>query len=156
ATLEHWSLLAYVTALTAAAQGHPYGLTRSLVGTTLGDELAAQGKLLTLPDPGRPGRHLGLVTALRPDVVFMHTGAGDPTGPAVSSPPHCEGFAAAFAARLGVIVTVERLLDVAATAEVPHLLPVPPQRVLAICEEPFGAHPQPCYFAPREPSVPSY
>jgi hypothetical protein len=49
-----------------------------------------------------------------------------------------------------VIVTVERIVPSDVLASLPHFRPLPAHRVLAVCEEPFGAHPQPLHVAPAE------
>src|SRR6185369_17859293 len=42
----------------------------------------------------------------------------------------------------------ERLAPRAWTREHPDLVVLPPHRVLAVCEEPYGAHPQPFLCVP--------
>lgn len=155
ATIEHWSLWTYVSALRAAAFGHPYAVTNSLAGTSLGDSLARAGQFLELPDPREPGRTLGLVSPLVPDIAFLHAPTGDAAGNVVFTPPYGEGFYGALAARDGVIVTVDRLLPPGAAHTMPHWVPLPAHRVLAVCEEPFGAHPQPLCGVPSL-GLPSY
>lgn len=154
--LEQWSLWSYVSALRAAAFGQPYAVTCSLGGTTLGEALAREGRFVTVPDPLLPERDLGLVTPLAPDIVFLHAVASDASGNVICVPPHGEGFHGALAARAGVIVTVERVVDAAAIRALPHYLPLPPHRILAVCEEPYGAHPQPFYCPARELEFPGY
>lgn len=149
-TLEQWSLWSYVSALAAGAYGHPFGFTRSLVGTTLGARLAEQGKLFEVTDPTDPDRTLGLVRAIVPDITFVHAPLGDAHGNLAFSPPYGEGFYGALAARQGVIATVERIVPSDVLANLPHFRPLPAHRVLAVCEEPFGAHPQPLHVAPAE------
>lgn len=148
--LEHWSLWSYVSALAAGAFGHPYAVTRSLSGTSLGAALAAQGKLVEVPDPADPQRRIALVRALQPDITFLHAPLGDARGNVAFSPPFGEGFYGALAARRGVIVTVERVVPGEVLRGLPHLVPLPAHRLLAVCEEPFGAHPQPLHVAPGE------
>jgi acyl CoA:acetate/3-ketoacid CoA transferase alpha subunit/acyl CoA:acetate/3-ketoacid CoA transferase beta subunit len=150
ARLEHWSLWSYVTALRAGALGHAYATTNSLGGTTLGTELANAGKFFELPDPDRRGRKMGLVAAMRPDVAFLHAAAADEEGNFIASVPYGEGFWSAFAAKEGAIVTVERIVDSDLLKRCAEGIKVPAHRVLAVCEEPFGAHPQPAYVASKE------
>jgi acyl CoA:acetate/3-ketoacid CoA transferase alpha subunit len=150
AKLEHWSLLSYVSALRAGATGQSYATTRSLAGTSLGVELAAAGKYLQMVDPRGAAEGLGLVTAMRPDVAFVHAIAADEDGNFVASPPYSEGFWSAFAATKGVIVTVERMVSRERVDACAEWIKVPSYRVLAVCEEPYGAHPQPCFVAPRD------
>lgn len=148
--VEHWSLWAYVSALAAGAFGHPYGFTRSLLGTSLGASLVERGKLFEVPDPNDPTRRLGLLRALRPDITFLHAPLGDEDGNVAFAPPHGEGFYGALSAQRGAIVTVERVVRGEVLRRLPHFLPLPAHRVLAVCEEPFGAHPQPLHVAPAE------
>lgn len=148
--LEQWSLWSYVSALAAGAYGHPYAFSRSLSGTSLGAALAAEGKLLEVRDPVDPDRQLSLVRALTPDITFLHAPLGDELGNVAFGPPHGEGFYGALAARQGVIATVERIVPSDVLRLVPHFMPLPAHRVLAVCEEPFGAHPQPLHVAAAE------
>ena len=154
--LEHWSLWSYVSALRAGSLGHRYAVTNSLSGTSLGEALARAGKFLEVPDPADSTKRLGLVAAIVPDLTFVHAVAADALGNVLFAPPLSEGLHGAFAARLGVIATVERVLDAREVAKFPELIALPSQRVLAVCEEPFGAHPQPLHFAPAEPRVRTY
>jgi acyl CoA:acetate/3-ketoacid CoA transferase beta subunit/acyl CoA:acetate/3-ketoacid CoA transferase alpha subunit len=152
AELQHWSLWTYVSALRAAAQGDAYAITRPLSGTTLGDDLARAGHYYEvtspLDDAASGPEPIGLLKPLIPDVTFLHAPLGDSRGYAWFSPPYSEGFHGALAAREGVILTVDAFTDAARIEEHPELIPIPPHRVLAICEAPFGAHPQPVHFAP--------
>jgi acyl CoA:acetate/3-ketoacid CoA transferase alpha subunit/acyl CoA:acetate/3-ketoacid CoA transferase beta subunit len=148
--LEHWPLWGYVSALAAGAFGHPYAFTRSLQETSLGAALEERGKLFEVPDPSEPTRRLGLLRALRPDVTFLHAPVGDAQGNVAFSAPYGEGFYGALAAQSGVIVTVERVVPTDVLGRMPHLLPLPAHRVLAVCEEPFGAHPQPLHVSAPE------
>lgn len=148
--IEQWSLWSYVSALAAAAFGHPYAITRSLSGTSLGAALAEQGRLFELPDPAGGTSKLTVVRPITPDVTFLHAPLGDAHGNVVFSPPFGEGFYGALAAKQGVIVTVERVVPSDLLATLPHFRALPAHRVLAICEERFGAHPQPLHVAPAE------
>ena len=154
--LEHWSLWTYVSALRAGALGHPYALTNSLAGTALGEALGRAGKFIQIPDPADASKRLGLVAAIVPDVTFVHAVAADSAANVLFSAPFSEGLHGALAARQGVIVTVDSILEPAQTAAFPELIALPAHRVLAVCEEPFGAHPQPLHFAPSKPPVRTY
>ncbi len=146
ATIELWSLWSYVSALRAGALGQADAVTTSLVGTTMGEDLARAGKLRMVP--GVAG-DVALVRAMRSDVTFVHGLLGDAEGNVVFSPPHSEGFWGAIGARVGAIVTVERVVPVGATRAFSDAMKIPPHRVLAVCEAPYGTHPQPLYAAPR-------
>lgn len=146
AEIEMWSLWAYVSALRAGALGHDHAVTTSLVGTSMGEELARAGKLRVVE---QDGKQVALVSAMRADVTFVHGLFGDAEGNVVFSPPHSEGFWGAIGARTGVIATVERVVASSALAAFSDAMKIPPHRVLAVCEAPFGAHPQPLYASPR-------
>jgi acyl CoA:acetate/3-ketoacid CoA transferase alpha subunit len=162
--IEHWSLWSLVASLRAGAEGNDWTVNRSLRGTTLASELAARGQYreVAVPDMAPPGSApggsgpaptIGLCAALRPDVTFVHAPAADDEGNVVLSGPRSEGPWSALAARRGVIVTVERIVSAAELREYAADVALPPHRVLAVCEEPFGAHPQPLY-CPRGLAAP--
>lgn len=166
--LEHWSLWSMVASFRAGAEGDAWALNRSLRGTTMAAELAARGAYREIAGPdapapqagetgdtGAPPPSLALCAALRPDVTFVHAAAADDKGHVVMSGPLSEGLWSALAARRGVIVTVERIVSSAVTRAYPDAIALPPHRILAVCEEPFGAHPQPFHCAP-ELAIPTY
>ena len=146
-----FSLLSYVEALRAGALGQPYAVTRSLLGTDTGRDLERAGYFSEQHAPiGHEGEsRFGLVRALTPDVTFVHALLGDSAGNVVVSAPSSEGFWAANGARSGVIVTVERLVSTAELRQFKDAMPIARQKVLAVCEAPGGAHPQPLYADPR-------
>jgi acyl CoA:acetate/3-ketoacid CoA transferase alpha subunit/acyl CoA:acetate/3-ketoacid CoA transferase beta subunit len=146
AEIEMWSLWSYVSALRAGALGQPEAVTSSLLGTTMGRDLEKLGKLRVVA--GEEGE-TALVKAMRSDITFVHGLLGDEEGNVVFSPPHSEGFWGAIGARTGVIATVERVVTTAASAQFSDAMKIPPHRILAVCEAPFGTHPQPLYAAPR-------
>jgi acyl CoA:acetate/3-ketoacid CoA transferase beta subunit/acyl CoA:acetate/3-ketoacid CoA transferase alpha subunit len=146
AEIEMWSLWSYVSALRAGALGQPDAVTTSLVGTSMGEDLARAGKLRIVAGEGGD---VALVKAIRSDITFVHGLLGDAEGNVVFSPPHSEGFWGAIGARTGVIATVERTVSAQACAQFSDAMKIPPHRVLAVCEAPFGTHPQPLYAAPR-------
>jgi acyl CoA:acetate/3-ketoacid CoA transferase alpha subunit len=151
---QHWPLWSMVASFRAGAEGTDWVVNRSLRGTTMAAELAAQSAYREVALPVRSpearwpppvATTVGLCAALRPDVTFVHAAAADAEGHVIMSGPLSEGLWSALAARDGVIVTVERIASVAETRAHPTMIELPPHRVLAICEEPFGAHPQPFY-----------
>jgi acyl CoA:acetate/3-ketoacid CoA transferase alpha subunit len=174
-TVEHWSLWSLVASLRAGAEGNDWVVNRSLRGTTMAAELAARGAYRELAVPGDPANAphaphaphatapggapathtIGLCAALRPDVTFVHAAAADAEGHVIMPGPLAEGLWSAHAARRGVIVTVERIVPTALTRAHPEAIALAPHRILAICEEPFGAHPQPFHCAP-ELAIPTY
>ncbi|MBB1154450.1 acetate CoA-transferase [Amycolatopsis sp. DR6-1] len=150
---EAWSLLSYVQRLMAGAMGLPYAVTGSLAGTDL-----AEGKgsdLHRIPDPADPRRQLTLVSALRPDLTLVHGACADEAGNVVLFPPLGEGQYAAYAARRGVLASVERIVSSEEMASLADRVIVPGQRVLGLCEAPMGAHPQ-SLRAAEAPGVSGY
>lgn len=139
-SFEAWSLLSYVQRLIAGATGVPYCVTASLSGTDL-----ASGKdeeLYVVPDPAHPDAKLTLLRALRPDVTFVHGVCADEDGNVVLVPPHGEGPWAAYAAKRGVIASVERIVSRSELRALADRVLIPGQRVIGLCQAELGAHPQ--------------
>jgi acyl CoA:acetate/3-ketoacid CoA transferase alpha subunit/acyl CoA:acetate/3-ketoacid CoA transferase beta subunit len=139
-TFEAWSLLSYVQRLMAGALGLPYAVTASLAGTDLAE--GKTGELRRVADPAQPDRQLTLLTPLRPDVTLVHGVCADEDGNVALVPPLGEGAWAAYAARRGVIASVERIVPHEQMRALADRVVIPGQRVLGLCEAPFGAHPQ--------------
>ncbi len=139
--VEHWSILTLSQRLEAAARGLPAAVTGSLVGSSMAENDAFS----VIDSPFGP---LGLLEPLAPDVALVHAAAADPAGNLVFSEPLLDGVWGAWAARRGVVATVERVLD--DLEGLGHRVRVPGHRVLAVVEAPYGAHPGGCY-APALP-----
>jgi acyl CoA:acetate/3-ketoacid CoA transferase alpha subunit/acyl CoA:acetate/3-ketoacid CoA transferase beta subunit len=149
---EDWSLLTFTLRLMAGAMGLPFLPTRSLIGSDLGRDAEAAGLFRVVSDPfgaGAGGGDLrvdaggtiGLVRALRPDISLAHAWAADPDGNALFTLPLAGNVYGALAARDGVILSAERIVDRAYVAAHSDLVRIPAHRVLAVVEAPFGAHP---------------
>jgi acyl CoA:acetate/3-ketoacid CoA transferase alpha subunit len=147
--LQFWSFGSYIASLRAGALGLPFAPVRSLLGSTLGEELAKQGMFSETRDPMGGDEKIGLVRPMRPDVVFIHGLMGDEFGNVVFSPPYSEGFWSVFGAKRGAIVTVERIVEPSVIARHRDACPIPAHKIVALCHEPMGAHPQPLYAASR-------
>jgi acyl CoA:acetate/3-ketoacid CoA transferase alpha subunit/acyl CoA:acetate/3-ketoacid CoA transferase beta subunit len=141
-----YSLLSYVEAFRAGAMGNPHAVIRSLAGTDLGRDLAKSGAFTEL-DAG--SEKLGLVRALRSDLTFVHGLLGDEQGNVVFGAPYGEGFFSANGAKSGVIATVEKVVPTEVLRDFKDSMPIARHRVLAVCEEPQGAHPQPLIASAR-------
>jgi acyl CoA:acetate/3-ketoacid CoA transferase alpha subunit/acyl CoA:acetate/3-ketoacid CoA transferase beta subunit len=139
--VEHWSILTLAQRLEAAARGLPGMVTGSLAGSSMADNDA-----FTVVDS--PFGPLGVLSPLVPDVALVHAAAADRDGNLVFSEPLLEGVWGAWAARRGVVATVEKVVD--SLHGLGHRVHVPGHRVLAVVEAPFGAHPGGCY-APGVP-----
>ena len=143
--VEHWSILTLAQRLEAAARGLPAAVTGSLVGSSM-----AENDGFTVVDS--PFGPLGVVAPLAPDVALVHAAVADRHGNLAFSEPLLEGVWGAWAARRGVIATVDKVVD--NLSGLGHRVKVPAHRVLAVVEAPYGAHPGGCY-APGLP-VQSY
>jgi acyl CoA:acetate/3-ketoacid CoA transferase alpha subunit/acyl CoA:acetate/3-ketoacid CoA transferase beta subunit len=134
--VEHWSILTMSQRLEAAARGLPAAVTGSIAGSSM----AENDGFATVGTPFGP---VGLVAPLAPDVALVHAAAADSQGNLAISEPLLEGVWGAWAARRGVVATVERVTD--DLRGLGHLVKIPAHRVLAVVEAPFGAHPGGCY-----------
>src|SRR5580658_3086189 len=134
--VEHWSILTLAQRMEAAARGLPGMVTGSLVGSSMADNEAFS----VVESPFGP---LGVLAPLAPDVALVHAALADRDGNLVFSEPLLEGVWGAWAARRGVVATVEKVVD--NLHGLGHRVRVPGHRVLAVVEAPFGAHPGGCY-----------
>jgi acyl CoA:acetate/3-ketoacid CoA transferase alpha subunit len=129
---EHWSILTFQQRLEAAARGLPALVTGSLADTSMSTN-AGYARVDT------PFGDVALVAPLIPDVALLHAPIADAAGNVAMVAPNMEGPWAAWAARRGSIVTVDRVVD--DLHEYGNAVSIPGHRVLAIVEAPFGAHP---------------
>jgi acyl CoA:acetate/3-ketoacid CoA transferase alpha subunit/acyl CoA:acetate/3-ketoacid CoA transferase beta subunit len=136
--VEHWSILTMSQRLECAARGLPAMVTGSIAGSSMADN----DGFATVDSPFGP---VGLVAPLAPDVALLHAAVADAEGNLALSEPLLEGVWGAWAARRGVIATVEEVVD--DLSGLGHRVRIPAHRVLAVVEAPFGAHPGGCYTA---------
>jgi acyl CoA:acetate/3-ketoacid CoA transferase alpha subunit/acyl CoA:acetate/3-ketoacid CoA transferase beta subunit len=134
--VEHWSILTLGQRLEAAARGLPAIVTGSVVGS----DLAGNEAFSVVDSEFGP---VGLLAPLAPDVALCHAALSDIHGNLAISEPMLEGTWGAWAARRGVVATVETIVP--DLAELGHRVRIPAHRVLAVVEAPFGAHPGGCY-----------
>jgi acyl CoA:acetate/3-ketoacid CoA transferase alpha subunit len=130
--VEHWSFLAFTQRLEAGARGLPAIVTRSIAGSSM-----ERNDAFACVDT--PFGRVGMLKPLQPDVALVHAPLADASGNVVLHPPLLEGVWGALAARRGVIVTVERVVDDVRPWS--HLVRIPAHHVLAVVECPLGAHP---------------
>lgn len=140
--VEHWSILTLAQRMEAAARGLPAVVTGSLAGSSMA---ANEGFSVADTDFGP----VGLLAPLAPDVALLHAAVADREGNLALSEPLLEGVWGAWAARRGVVATVERVVD--DLDGLGYRVKIPAHRVLAVAETPFGAHPGGCY-APGLPA----
>ena len=143
--VEHWSILTFAQRLEAAARGLPAMVTGSLQGSSM----AANEGFAVADTAFGP---VGLLAPLVPDVTLVHAACADEEGNLALSEPLLEGVWGAWAARRGVVATVERVVE--RLDGLGHRVRIPAHRVLAVAEAPYGAHPGGLY-APGLP-VDSY
>lgn len=148
--IENASLLVLYQRLAAGAFGFPFALTRSWSGSSLENNAC----YARVTDPFGGGE-VGAVSALVPDITFVHGLAADPQGNILLSPPFGEGVIAAFAASAGIVATVERIVSPDVIRRNATLSVIPAHRVLSVSEVPFGCHPYAIYN-PGGLDVPDY
>ena len=140
--VEHWSLLSLVQRLKAGAMGVGFLPTRSILGSNM--ELDNREDFFVLEDPfGKSGR-IGLLRSLNPDVSLYHGLVADPQGNTLFAPPYGENLYGAMASKLGVIVTVEKIVSTDFLRAQSGYVRLPGYRVLSVSEVPFGGHPSGC------------
>jgi glutaconate CoA-transferase subunit A len=130
-----WSNYALAARLRAAAEGVPYGLTRSMLGTDTFRRSAA--KAVECPFTGKT---LCAVPALWPDVAAIHVHMADMYGNSVIKGISIADHELARAARR-LIITTERIVDDAVIREDPTATSIPFYMVDAVVEVPNGSYP---------------
>jgi acyl CoA:acetate/3-ketoacid CoA transferase alpha subunit/acyl CoA:acetate/3-ketoacid CoA transferase beta subunit len=135
--IENWTVLTLPQRLLAGAQGLEWMPTHSLVGSSMEKENAADLWLVRDPD----GKANTFVRSLRPDLTLAHAWAADPAGNLLITPPYAENVPAFYAAKEGVVATVERMVETDFIRSYSHYAKVPSHLVKAVCPVPYGAHP---------------
>ena len=137
--VELWSLLSLIQRFIAGAMRLPGFITNSLIGSDMAkDKLGTT--LFEIDNPVDPGRKMGFVTPLNPDITFVHGVCADKSGNIMLASPMGEGIWSSLASNLGVLASVERIVPDGSIP--PDLIHIPGAKVLGLCEIPFGAHPQ--------------
>ncbi|TFG93463.1 MAG: hypothetical protein E4H15_01305 [Syntrophobacterales bacterium] len=108
-----------------------------------------------MDDPFAEGGVTGILKAYNPDVSFVHTWASDPAGNAICFPPLAENVYGPLAARTGVIVTAEHIVDTDFIRRYAHLGKIPSEKVLSVSHAPYGSHPG-GYYARGVPELIPY
>lgn len=135
--IENWTVLTLPQRLMAGALGVEWMPTHSLLGSSMEEENAEDFRVVGMPD----GSRVGMVRALRPDLTLIHAWAADRAGNLLFMPPYAENVFAAFAAREGVLATVERVVPTSFLRRHSHFVRVPGYLVRAVCPAPMGVHP---------------
>ncbi|MFH1985552.1 MAG: CoA-transferase [Pseudomonadota bacterium] len=139
--VEEYTNLSLPMMLKAGALGIPFIPVRDMVGTDLLNVKSFMGdgkyKMIDSPFDGSPTL---LVPALNPDVAIIHVQQADEEGNAQIWGIGGDCQMGANAAKK-VIVTCERIVSREVIGKDPSRTIVPAFKVVAVVEEPFGAHP---------------
>lgn len=136
---EDWTMLTHNLRLLAGALGVPFLPTKSISGS--GMELENADAFCRIADPFHKENATGLVKALNPSISLAHGVAADAEGNTLIAAPHSGNAYGALAAKEGVIVTVERIVDADFIRRHSYMTRIPSHVVRAVCLAPFGAHP---------------
>ena len=136
---EDWTMLTLNLRILAGAMGLPFLPTKSICGSTMEKENAENFHLMS--DPFGESDGVGLVKALNPDISLAHGWAADPEGNTIIAAPFAGNVYGALAARKGVIVTVEKIVEPDFIRQYSYLAKIPGYVVKAVCPAPLGAHP---------------
>jgi glutaconate CoA-transferase subunit A len=139
--VEEYTNLSLPLMLMAGAMGMPFVPVKDMVGTDLMNIKSFMGenkyKMIESPFDGSP---VMLVPALRPDVAIIHVQQADEDGNAQMWGIGGDCKWGANAAKK-VIVSCERIVSRETIGKDPSRTIVPSFKVVAVTEEPFGAHP---------------
>ncbi len=139
--VEEYSNLSLPMMLLAGAMGMPFVPVKDMVGTDLMNVRSFMGenkyKMIESPFDGTPTL---LVPALKPDVGIIHVQQADESGNAQiwGIGGDCQYGANASEK---VIVFCERIVSRETIGKDPSRTIIPSPKVVAVVEEPFGAHP---------------
>ncbi|MBU2622909.1 MAG: CoA transferase subunit A [Proteobacteria bacterium] len=139
--VEEYTNLSLPMMLMAGAMGMPFVPVKDMVGTDLLNVRSFMGenkyKMIDSPFDGKP---ILLVPALTPDVAIIHVQQADEDGNAQMWGIGGDCRVGANAAGK-VIVSCERIVSREIIGKDPSRTIVPSFKVVAVTEEPFGAHP---------------
>ena len=145
-----WTNLTMTLRLMAGAMGWPFIPTNSLDGSDLWSD---RGRAIVAdPFSGRP---TAVISALRPDVAFLHAPIADTLGNTVVHGPDAEDCWGVRAARR-VVVTAERIVSPEELRVIGPRTGIPGAMVDHVVLAPFGAHPQGQFVWSPEEGVASY
>lgn len=137
--LESWTMRTIPQMLLAGALGMDFIPTRSLIGSTMAEENRESFKVMDNPFSGEG--QIGLLRAIQPDVTLVHGAVADRSGNTILTYPLSGDAYGAWAAKKGVIVSVEKIVSTDYIRKHAHMVRIPAYSVLAVCETPFGSHP---------------
>ena len=139
--MEEYTNLSLPMMLMAGSYGMPFVPVRDMAGSDLSRQKAFLGdnkfKMIDSPFDGKP---VMLVPALNPDIAIIHVQQADELGNAQIWGIGGDCQVGANAAKK-VIISCERIVDRETIGKDPSRTIVPAFKVVAVTEEPFGAHP---------------
>ncbi|MFC1474723.1 CoA-transferase [bacterium] len=136
---ESWTVLTLPMRLKAAAMGLSCTTTNSIIGSGMEEENT--DSFQAIDDPFNPGKKIGLLKALVPDISIIHGVAADEYGNTLFTAPYAEGLWGEMAAREGTIVTVEKIVSTDYIREHSYFCKLPGSFVRSVSVVPYGAHP---------------
>ncbi|HMF31024.1 MAG TPA: CoA-transferase [Candidatus Lokiarchaeia archaeon] len=136
--IEAWSLLTLVLREFAGAQGMDFIEADSIAGTNIATDATADYRMIE--SPFVPGKQIGVISALKPDVTVVHALVADQYGNTIATAPLGEYLWGVLASK-DIIVSVDKVVDTDFIRKYNHLVLIPGNRVSAVVEMPFGAHP---------------
>ena len=140
--IEGWTSVTLLQRLMAGAMDLSCMVTKSLLRSDMARDNAAA--LDVFESPFDKDQELALIQALNPDMAVVHGWMADPSGNVILGSPYYMGASTwgARASRGGVVVTVEKIVSTDFIRKHAALVSIPGHMVKAVCEVPFGAHPQ--------------
>jgi acyl CoA:acetate/3-ketoacid CoA transferase alpha subunit len=137
--IENWTQLTIVLRFIAGAMGLPFFPTKSMSGSSM--EIFNKDTFARIPNPFVKDESVNVVRAYNPDIAIAHGWAADAAGNTIMSVPHSGNHFGALAAKNGVIVTVEKIVDADFIRRHAHMTRLPGYIVKAVCPAPMGGFP---------------
>ncbi len=137
--IENWTQLTIVLRFIAGAMGIPFFPTKSIRGSSM--EQINTDSFSQISDPFNKNTTANVVKAYNPDIAIAHGWAADADGNTIMSVPHSGNHYGALAAKNGVIVTVEKIVDADFIRRHAHMTRLPGYIVKAVCPTPMGGFP---------------
>lgn len=138
-SLENWTQLTIVLRFMAGAMGVPFFPTKSIRGSSM--EADNEDSFCQIPNPFEKGESASVVKAYNPDIAIAHGWVADQDGNTIMSTPHSGNHFGALAAKEGVIVTVEKVVDADFIRRHAHMTRIPGYVVKAVCPAAMGGYP---------------
>lgn len=152
--VECWSLYTLIAQLVGGALGVEFFPVNSLRDSDLEREHLGQ-RYARIDGAFDGDQTVGVVRSYRPDVTLVQAVAADRYGNTIMAAPFGEAMWGSLAAKDGVVVCAERIVDTQTIRAHSQMVTIPGHVVRAVCEVPFGSHPYGLYNAGL-PGVDSY